>query len=107
MGKRLDAPLTVIASDPRIVDAPKGQIVVQKLDRLVIDAGTARAGVGNDALGASPIIAPNVQRQRLRCGVYPVYDLVDLRIQDDWQKRSENFLLHDLCISRDIADQCR
>src|ERR1700678_626503 len=105
MGKRLDAPLTVIASDPRIVDAPERQIVVQKLDRLVIDAGTARARVGDDVLAASPIIAPNVQSQRLRCGIYPVYDLVDLRIRDDGQQRSENFLLHDLCISRDIGDQ--
>ena len=94
-------------ADSAVVRAAERQVVVEEVHCVVIDAGAARAGVGDDVLRVRVAVAVDVESERLFLRVDQRNGLVERREAVHGQDRPEDLLGHDLGARVDVGQHGR
>ena len=97
----------VISAHAAVADTPEGHVRISKMDDGVIDAAASEGEAGKYKLFNRPVPGEQVEGQGGGPGSDHINGLAECVVDDDWQDRPKDFLLHNRRSEGDIVEDGR
>lgn len=88
-----EAVASMVVPNATVTNPAEGQIVLRDMQQRTVQRHASRDGAVKDRLACAPVIAEDIKRKRPRTVIDESERVVERRVSNDWQDRSEDFLV--------------